>query len=222
MSLTISFESEGVLAEQRQFDQLDGLLVSALQQNRSIVLDLGSKQVAMDTAGDGVNNDDVVLRGQRISTEIYMAKLGFRTAICLPFLVDIHQIQLAPGSFATFGRPNRSLGDLFMRNVFYAALRSRLRFENARATAPELSQRLKSCYVWMLRTQFQDALLQDAKPTERFLKACHFGFELVDSPFFAKAAEDFRQRRIQNAAGLSKTANLSRLVGLRSQLMAEY
>ena len=222
MPLTISFESKGLLAEQKRFAPLDELVASALQQRLPVILDLGSKQVTVGTAADRVSKDDAILCGQRISAEISIAKPGFRLGICLPLLVEIQQIHLPAGLFATFGRPHRPLGDFFMRNVFHAALRSRLRFEMVRATAPELSRDLQRCYVWMLRTQFRDALLQDAEPTERLLKACHFGIDLGESPFFGKATEGIRKRRIQNKGRFDKTVDLGQLMGLRSQLMAEY
>lgn len=222
MSLTLSFESEGVLAEQKQFAHLDGLVATALQQKLPLVLDLGSKLVTVGTIVNRGNRNDAVLRGQRISAELSIGKPGFRTGVCLPLLVEIQQIELPAGAFATFGRPHRPLGDFFLRNFFHAALQRKVRFDTTRATAPDLSRDLQRCYIWMLRTQFQDTLLQVTDPTEKLLMACHFGIDLGASPFFGKAAEEIRQKRVKIAAKFSEFPDLAQLMRLRSQMLAEF
>lgn len=222
MSLMMSFESEGVLAEQKRFAKLNDLLASALQQKLPVVLDLGEKQITVGSVAGLGNNENAIVRGQRISTQINIVNPSFRIGICLPFLVNIHQILLPAGSITTFGSPYRPLGDFFMRNVFHSALRRKLRFETSQAASGELSRDLQRCYLWMLKTQFQDAVLQDVELPEKFLRACHFKICLVDSPFFERAAEEIRKQGIEKIGGVSKTEDLSRLMALRTQVMAEY
>lgn len=222
MPVTVSFAKEGLLAEQRCFGGFKKLIQVASKDKLPIVFDLSRKLVSAGDKAAIAEHGYVIVRGQRISPEINLSRLSLRGAICLPFLIVVRHIVLPTGYLATFGRPYRPLGDFFMRNYINAALRKRVRYETAHGDCARQSQDLRRCYVWMLRTQLSDAVLQAVDPADRLLKACHFDVDLGESPFFSRAALEFREQQIKQTDTRQNVPQLTQLLDLRSQIMARF
>lgn len=216
----ISFEKNTIIAEQGHFSGFEGLIVAAISERLPLVLNSAKKTISVGFENASGQHDDVVVRGQTISPEISLERLSVRLGIFLPFLVEIEEIAIPPSSFATFGYPYRPLADFFTRNFFAAALRKRVRFESGHGDSQERSRDLQRCYVWTLKTQFNDAILEEPHPEERLLRACHFELDLGDSPFFSRAALEVREQHTKYEKPLQEAPNLGRLLRLRTQVMA--
>lgn len=178
-----------------QSPELDAVLLSCASRGESLRVELTDEGATFTTSADAEATQAIGIRG-RWRSELLRGSYDHAGSLLLaPFLFAFRELSFPAQSLYTMGGSARSVADMCMRNLFFAALRREpIRFlagpvgkSGARA-----SRDLVRMYRWIAKSYLPDEVLARGDAAELLLANSFTDLGLLTSPLLASGMWKYR------------------------------
>ena len=177
--------------------QVTDLLRDCIVRQTSLRLRLGLTQVTLSVDQVPPLGRAPTLIGRWRSPLLESEHYSVGALILAPFVFFIEELCLPHNSLFTLGRNDRSVADLFMRNVFYAACqREQMCFLKATADTnthtTKGSRDLTKTYLWIAKVHLKNKVFDRNNAPELILACAHLPLMEFDNPLIDVGATSLR------------------------------
>ena len=179
-----------------RLDDIASLLERALGTKGSIGFTLGDKAVSLQVR-EGAAPAGVQVAGQWATNGLGRAVESMGAKILSPFLFRVRRVELPHHCVFTTGRADRSIADMFLRNLFLAALagRSVLYRRDAEPWSGDVGKRSRELgqrYLWLIRSGLPEPVFLRRNAIELLVAAAHLPLLRFDSDMLELGMEEIR------------------------------
>jgi hypothetical protein len=172
------------------------ILAHAVRQKLPLKLSIHETGVLLCTGHVKELNKGIKVAGRWRSQVLAGYSPSVGAHLVLPFVFLINELHFSPEMLFTFGRPTRSVADLFMRNYFYSSCRGEQIFVQAEtgktdATVTKASRDLSRTYLWIVKAFIKDKILERSNVSELILASAHLPTVHFTSPLLGSGVKNF-------------------------------
>jgi hypothetical protein len=179
----------------KQSPEVDAVLSYCISHHLGLSLTLGPVGVMLASESVEAGRLGVLMSGRWRSPYLEGDIDTTGALLLIPFVFCIERLSLQPGTLFTLGAGNRTVADLFMRNIFFAACRHEkihlhVAASNSHSAVSKGSKDLMRTYLWLAKACLKEKIFDRDNALELVVANAHLPlFEFTNKLVEAGATE---------------------------------
>lgn len=227
MNMTIKLKNVDFFKPLENSPEISQLLAFIVTHKLALGIKIGSNDVTLSSEHNEKLNDGICLVGRWRSPLLASNSLNSNALLLIPFVFLIEELYFPRNEIFTFGLSKRTVADLFMRNLFYAAVRrERITFQVATQpktdTVTNASRNIIEVYQWIAKSYLKDEIFERKNLPELILASAHLPLVRPSNPLLERGLIDLRNIAESNDGYDSEADQKEAFLFVRQQMLELY